>query len=61
MLLAAGHSLGGALATLAAVEIGLEGDLPEVKCITFGAPQTGKPNDRYQSVLLDVLHLSCAF
>lgn len=39
--LSTGHSLGGALATLAAVEVAQEQDLPGVKCITFGAPRTG--------------------
>ena len=37
----AGHSLGGALATLAAYDLATELALPHVHCITFGAPRVG--------------------
>ena len=37
----AGHSLGGALATLAAYDLATELGLPHVQCITFGAPRVG--------------------
>ena len=35
----AGHSLGGALATLAALHLALQGY--EVECVTFGCPKVG--------------------
>lgn len=37
----AGHSLGGALATLAAYDLAAELGLSHVQCITFGAPRVG--------------------
>ncbi len=37
----AGHSLGGALATLAAYDLATELALPHVHCVTFGAPRVG--------------------
>ena len=38
---APGHSLGGALATLAAYDLAAELSLPHLQCITFGAPRVG--------------------
>ncbi len=38
---AAGHSLGGALATLAAYEFQAELEGIDIQCYTFGAPRTG--------------------
>lgn len=38
---AAGHSLGGALASLAAYDIAVELGLSHVECVTFGAPRVG--------------------
>ncbi len=43
-MVGAGHSLGGALATLAAYDIQAACDCPEkldLSCYTFGAPRTG--------------------
>ena len=37
----AGHSLGGALATLAAHDLQAEFRFPRLHCYTFGAPRTG--------------------
>ena len=37
----AGHSLGGALATLAAYDLATELGLTHLQCITFGAPRVG--------------------
>ncbi len=37
----AGHSLGGALATLAAHDLQAEFGFPHLHCYTFGAPRTG--------------------
>ena len=36
-----GHSLGGALATLAAQDLQAEFRFPQLYCYTFGAPRTG--------------------
>ena len=41
MLALPGHSLGGALATLAAYDLAAELGLSHVQCITFGAPRVG--------------------
>ena len=52
----AGHSLGGALATLAAYDVravGLAmGKDPRVSCYTFGAPRTGNHSFARQAVKL---------
>ena len=37
----AGHSLGGALATLAAVDLARARKLPRLAVYTYGAPRTG--------------------
>ncbi len=36
-----GHSLGGALASLAAYDMAVQAGLHAVQCITFGAPRVG--------------------
>ena len=41
VLVRAGHSLGGALATLAAHDLQAEFGFPHLHCYTFGAPRTG--------------------
>eukprot|EP01039_Chlorochromonas_danica_P001133 gene1133-1237_t len=40
-VLCVGHSLGGALATLAALDLKVSGEAAEVQVITFGAPPVG--------------------
>ena len=64
----AGHSLGGALATLAAYDLATELALPHVHCVTFGAPRVGNsvfvsdydrhvPEHMVNSPLIAALHI----
>ena len=64
----AGHSLGGALATLAAYDIQAACDCRDkldLSCYTFGAPRTGNHafvhdyNDKVASVSLSRVLLTC--
>lgn len=59
----AGHSLGGALATLAAFDVRRLGKKhgadPAVSCITFGAPRTGNRqfSREFEAMVPDCWHI----
>ena len=55
----AGHSLGGALATLAAYDLQAEFGFKELQCYTFGCPRTGNHAfaQDYERVVPDTWHV----
>lgn len=55
----AGHSLGGALATLAAFDIAKELQLRDISVVTFGAPRTGNRAfaREYEQYVPDTWHM----
>lgn len=55
----AGHSLGGALATLAAFDIAKELRLTDIHVVTFGAPRTGNRAfaQEYEQMVPDTWHI----
>ena len=55
----AGHSLGGALAVLAAFQIQDQHRLPHICCYTYGAPRTGYASfaDEYERLVPDTFHV----
>lgn len=55
----AGHSLGGALATLAAFDIARELKLRDISVVTFGAPRTGNRAfaREYELLVPDTWHM----
>ena len=59
MMMAAGHSLGGALATLAAIDIRRHLQLTNIHVVTFGAPRTGNRAFalEYQRLVPDTWHV----
>ena len=59
MLSAAGHSLGGALATLAAFDIRRHLQLTNIHVVTFGAPRTGNRAfaREYEQLVPDTWHV----
>ncbi len=56
-----GHSLGGALAILCALDLAHSGDAGEVSCVVFGAPRVGNGAfaRTYNSLVKDTLRVEC--
>ncbi len=55
----AGHSLGGALAVLAAFQIQQQHRLPHICCYTYGAPRTGNAAfaKEYERLVPETFHV----